>query len=184
MDLQFSEICYVVRDFRKTIAQWTKLTGAGPFYSMTSDPLQDRIYRGRPATDRFIASVGFMGTTLMEFIQPLDDEPSIFQEVLRKRGEAIHHVYPRMRVLTPEEYDAQVAHYVNAGYPAVASAYMPGIGRNHFFDAMDDCGVFFEVVEIQSGLYQKLVDIYQAHLSWDGRRPFRDFLAAEVLESH
>ena len=144
MNPEFTEICYVVRNFEASIMRWAKLTGAGPFYSMDSTLIPERTYRGQPATDRFTAAVGFMGSTLMEFIQPHDNEPSIFQEVLQKKGEAIQHIYPRMRVLTAKEYDEQCAHYEKAGYKVASTAFMPGIGRNHFFDALDDFGFFLK----------------------------------------
>src|SRR3546814_16101786 len=59
----------------------------------------------------------FSGTTCIELVQPTNDQPSIFREVLDRHGEgAVHHHYPKIRCLTAPEYDALCASYRTLGY--------------------------------------------------------------------
>lgn len=176
MSYNFTQICYSVRDYKKATENWVRVTGAGPFYLVHSDVLKNPIYRGQPAQDRFTSAMGFAGDTLIEFVQPLNDEPSIYQEVLQSRGDmAVNHVYPRLRPLSPEEYDAQYAAYVEAGYESALSFTIDGIGRNDFFDATRDFGCFFELLEIQPDTYEMLLRMHRSHLEWNGERIIRDF---------
>ena len=183
MEYRFTEICHVARDYEKAIGHWKKVVGAGPFYLFRSDALRDPVYRGGPAEDRFIAALGFSGDTLIEFVQPLNDAPSIYQEVLRNRGDlAVHHIDPCIRPLDAEEFDAQCAAYAAAAYEPALNFRIKGIGRNTFFDATRDFGLFFEVLEIDEANYAMVKRMHRSHLEWDGPQPTRDFsdLASEI----
>ena len=88
-----TEICYVTTDLTRAIERWAQDLGAGPFFTLTIPAdFGTRTYRGRPAQDSFSAALGFCGSTLVEFVQPLNDRPSVFREVLDERGDlAAHH---------------------------------------------------------------------------------------------
>lgn len=176
MPHQFTQLAFVVRDLEKTVAHWVGATGAGPFYLVHSEILDQPLYRGQPTRDRFTAAMGFLGDTLMEFIMPLNDEPSIHQEVLQARGEGLQHIYPRLMPLTAAEYDAQYAEYVAAGYAPGLTAMIPGIGRNAFFDATADLGCFIELLEINPETYAMLEKMHATHRAWDRQNPMREFL--------
>ena len=95
-----TKFCFVTHDLEKAVQQWAEGVKAGPFYVMASAAgfFGERSYRGSPARDNFKAALGFSGNTLIEFIEPTNDEPSVFQEVLTTKGDmAVHHVYPDMR---------------------------------------------------------------------------------------
>ena len=94
-----TEICYVTTDLTRAIERWAQDLGAGPFFTLTIPAnFGTRTYRGRPAEDSFIAALGFCGSTLVEFVQPLNDRPSVFREVLDERGDlAAHHIRRRHR---------------------------------------------------------------------------------------
>ncbi len=176
-----SEICFVSHDARRFIANWAAAYGAGPFFAMTMPAEIEHDYRGAPGKDSFMAALGFMGTTLIEVIQPLDDMPSVFREVLDAKGEgAKHHVMPSIRTLSPADFDALCAHYDTQGFTRALSLTPPGMGRNILFDAVETTGVFVEVLEVSEFVYGLLEQMYAAHLAQPGDPVMREF--AELMK--
>lgn len=172
------EVCYVTHDIERAVKHWAEILKAGPFYILNNDAgFGQRTYRGAPAKDSFRAAIGFLGNTMIEFIQPTDDEPSVFQEVLKTQGEmAVHHVYPDIRPLNAAEYDAMHSRYTDLGYVAALEMVLPGLGRCTLFDAREELGVFVELLEISAQVYASLENMHTAHVNWDGSRPLRDFM--------
>jgi hypothetical protein len=172
-----TEICYVTTDLTGAIERWAQDLGAGPFFTLTIPAdFGTRIYRGGPARDSFSAALGFCGSTLVEFVQPLNDRPSVFREVLDERGDlAAHHIYPNIRPVTGAEFDRLRAGYEQAGYPAALDMVLPGLGRNILFDARARLGVFIELLEVSPPMYAGVEKMLSTHQSWDGSRPIRDF---------
>ena len=177
-----TEICYVTTDLPGAVHRWAESLGAGPFFSLTIPAeFGARIYRGSPADDSFAAALGFCGTSLIEFVQPLDDRPSVFREVLEERGDfAIHHVYPNIRPITAPEFDEQRARYELAGFAAALDMVLPGLGRNVLFDARPKLGVFIELLEVSPAMFAGVERMLEAHQSWDGSRPMREFAETMV----
>lgn len=173
-----TEVCYVTDDLDRAIARWTDGVKAGPFYVMTmAADFGTRTYRGAPAKDSFKAALGFSGNTLLEFIQPMNDEPSVFQEVLKAKGDlAVHHIMPDIRPMSAADYDALRDRYLDLGYVAAIDMFLPGLGRNILFDARDQLGVFVELLEVSPAMYTGLENMHAAHVGWDGQRPQRDFM--------
>ena len=173
-----TEVCYVTHDIERAIERWAEAFKAGPFYVMTSAAdFGERSYRGAPAKDSFKAALGFSGDTLIEFIQPTNDEPSVFQEVLKTKGDmAVHHVYPDVRPLSGAEYDSMRNRYLELGYVAALDMVLPILGRCALFDAREQLGVFVELMEGSPDVYASLGNIRAAHLNWDGHRPRREFM--------
>jgi hypothetical protein len=177
-----TEICYVTNDLPGAVHRWAESLGAGPFFSLTIPAeFGTRIYRGSPADDSFAAALGFCGTSLIEFVQPLDQRPSVFREVLEERGDlAVHHVYPNIRPLAAAEFDTERARYERAGFAAALDMVLPGLGRNVLFDARHKLGVFVELLEVSPPMYAGVERMLSAHQSWNGVRPLRDF--AETMQ--
>jgi len=168
------QVCYVTRDIEKAIQKWSTI-GAGPFFVLDSLELKNRRYRGGEAKDEIIVAVGNIGATMIELVQPLNDAPSIFQEILAEKGESIHHLCPGIKPLSAAAYDAQYSHYVSVGYEPVLTFEVEGVGRNAFFDARDAFGCFLELVEYSESAYRTVEAIMDKHLRWDGARPRRPF---------
>jgi hypothetical protein len=175
----YSQVCYVVRDIEEAAHRWTSTTGAGPWFVFEA-AAQDKLYRGRTGTDRSLAALAALGGMSIELYQPLDDEPSIINEILDSRGEGFHHVHPRISGLSGATYDARCAEYERKGLEVAMSCTFPGIGRAAFYDALDTIGGFIEVLELGAA-YPVMDVIAGAHQGWDGERPMRtldDALAA------
>lgn len=171
-----TELCYVTHDLESAIKRWAEGPKAGPFFVHTV-PADggERTYRGGPAKDSFMSAVGLCGNTLIELVQPTNDEPSVFQEVLQTKGEmAAHHVCPSMRELGAAEFDATYNEYVDLGYVPASEMVVPFIGRYCLFDAREQLGLFIELAEFSPELFAGLEAMRAVHLNWDGDRPQRD----------
>ena len=81
-----TQTAYVVRDIERHAAEWTRLTGAGPWFTLAPE-LANMVYRGHSTQAKYRLAMAFVGATMLELIQPLDEEPSIFREILDERGE-------------------------------------------------------------------------------------------------
>ena len=175
-----TKVCYVTHDLDRAIARWAEGFRAGPFYVMNhaADP-DARTYRGGPANDSLIAGLGFCANTLIEFIQPTNEEPSVYQEVLREKGDmALHHIYPDMRSLSEAEYETTLKHYLSLGYEVALDAVMPTGGHVLQLDALEKIGSFVELFQCPPQVFVSLENMRAAHFNWDGQRPRRDFMEA------
>ncbi|ALR19340.1 VOC family protein [Sphingobium baderi] len=174
-----TEICFVTENIEAAVDRWAKTTGAGPFIVMAFEPSPGNRYRGEPAEDAFRAAIGFLGTTLIELLQPANAAPSIIREVLDVKGEgALHHIYPSIKPLDAAAYDAQCEAYRASGFVEALSLHLPGMGRNAFFDARDTIGCFLEVLEFDRIAYDAITErLHALHLNWNGEEPLRSIEA-------
>jgi hypothetical protein len=165
-----TQVCYVVRDREAAMAKWINLYGAGPFFT-AEFKLGGHEYRGRPATVDVRVGLAYSSSLNIELLQPMQDGPSIYHEVLDTRGEGIHHFWRRSH-----DFDAEIARFDAAGCPVVAGGPIPGIGKSYFVDTLATLGVFTEIQELSDAVYVALDEMHAAHLAWDGRTdPIRPY---------
>jgi len=176
-----SEFAYLTRDLQASAQHWADSTRAGPFFLMHAPPEFHMRYRGVPGRETTLVAVGFLGTSLIELLQPTNDAPSIFRDVLEEKGEVFHHIAPNLRALSPAEFDALHASYLAAGLELVSDCNVAPVGRTAFFDARATMGIFIELAEFREGSFDILNRMYDAHIAWDGSRPLRD--VAELFAS-
>ena len=156
---------------------------AGPFFILKLPPLK-KTYRGRTVCDTFEAAISFVGRTSLEIIQPMNNDPSMFREVLDKKGEgALHHVFPDFRAMDDLEYNARRKKYADLGLAIACEFSIPDLGYNIFYDSPDGSGTFIELSQVTPQGFQICLNMYEAHRTWDGKTPFRD-IAEAVPRSH
>jgi Glyoxalase/Bleomycin resistance protein/Dioxygenase superfamily len=91
--LHISQIAVVCNDLERTMAQYTKLLGWGPWNVYRHEPprLHDTEVRGQPAEYTMLGAETHVGDMGFELLQPLEG-PSIYREWLETHGEGLHHV--------------------------------------------------------------------------------------------
>ena len=91
--LMISQVAVVVRDLEKTMEQYTKLLGWGPWNVYRHEPprLHDTIVRGERVGYTMLGAETHVGDIGFELLQPLTG-PSIYSEWLDQHGEGLHHV--------------------------------------------------------------------------------------------
>jgi hypothetical protein len=91
--LQISQIGVVCRDLERTMEQYTKLLGWGPWNVYRHEPprLHQTELHGKETEYTMIGAETHVGELGFELLQP-GAGPSIYKEWLETRGEGLHHV--------------------------------------------------------------------------------------------
>jgi methylmalonyl-CoA/ethylmalonyl-CoA epimerase len=91
--LQISQIAVVCSDLEKTMEQYTRLLGWGPWSVYRHEPprLHDTEVRGQATDYTMLGAETHVGEMGFELLQPLEG-PSIYKEWLDRHGEGLHHV--------------------------------------------------------------------------------------------
>lgn len=165
------ELCHVTADMDRAIAHWTGVLGAGPFFVFDVPAMPGQTHRGAPSSIDLRIAFGFSGGLLIELVQPLNDVPSVFREILETKGESYHHVM--LRTDFAEGRKRLEAH----GYQAAFEGSMPGGERFALFDTQGGNGGFVELMDLTEATFGPMEWLHAAHLEWDGKtEPRRDFL--------
>jgi hypothetical protein len=169
------ELCDVVADMDAAIAHWTKIVNAGPFFVGEMRFPEGHRYRGRPEVLNIRVAFGFSGGLLIELVQPLEGDRSVFTEVLQKRGPGYHHVMLR------EDYDTAHARLSAQGFEIALESTTPFGERCALFDTQHINGGFIEVMDLHITFGRLTEAMAAAHENWKGdepRRPLADLFAA------
>lgn len=161
------ETCHVVRDMDAAIAHWTGTLKAGPFFCGEMRLAEGHRNRGESAPLAIKVAFGFSGGLLIELVEPLEGDGSIFSEALAEHGPGFHHVMLR------GGYDEGRARLSAQGFPVVLETVTPLGERCAVFDTRVADGGFVEVMDLQiafEGMAQKMM---AAHEGWDGSMPER-----------
>lgn len=171
------QLCQVTHDRDRSITDWLKLYGAGPFF-VADFRLEGHHYRGQPVVAESRIGLAFCGPLLIEVAQPLGPGPSIFHEVLASGGNTVHHLWK-----AADDYDAEIARFAAEGCEVVAGGPIPGMGRQVFVDTRSRSGVFTELLELADWVYAALDFMRRAHETWDGANPVRPYPDFARLEN-
>jgi hypothetical protein len=164
----YMQLCWVVPDLESTIGHWVRTAGAGPFFVFGDLHFDDGRYRGAPAdVQPCRATIGQLGDMQIELIQPLDEEPSVYKELLDRSGPGFHHLG-----VASEDIDADVARYEKDGWTL---AFRAGVGNGEvaYLDGGPARPGMIELIEASPGLDASFTAMWRASLDWDGTDPLR-----------
>lgn len=90
---EISQVAVVVRDMKKTIENYWKMLGLGPWsiYTFAPPALTEMMVRGKPTNYSMRLAETTVGGVIIEVLEPLDG-PSIYKEFLEQKGGGPHHV--------------------------------------------------------------------------------------------
>ena len=107
----YMQLAFVVPSLEEAIEHWVRTAGAGPFFVFEELHFTESTYRGRPAdVQPCRAAIGQHGDMQIELIQPLDDSPGIWNEVVPFGQAGFHHTG-----LYCTDYEAEKAQYLASG---------------------------------------------------------------------
>lgn len=146
LDLQFTQIAWVVKDIKTAERTFREVMGIGNFSKAEIIRLKEfeGTYYGAPCDAESLVTIAYTGETFIELIQPLTGS-SIFRDYLdtNPAGGVQHIAYN-----TPvANLDNVIAQMVNKGFEVVTSVNHP-IAKIVFFDTSNDIGVFTEIMGI------------------------------------
>jgi hypothetical protein len=163
------QLAYVVADIDTAVARWLETTAAGPFFRAKFD-LTGQSYRGGQVKAAIEVALAYRDEVLIELIQPADDHPSIYHEVMQVRGPGMHHV-----MLATADIDADVARHEAAGTTLIASGRLPDFGRAVFVDTFTELGHFIEYGAWTAPVLAATEGFRSAHRNWTGADPIRPY---------
>ncbi|GGN48737.1 hypothetical protein GCM10011349_18680 [Novosphingobium indicum] len=162
------QLCWVVPDLEAAIGQWVRTTGAGPFFLFEDVHFEDGVYRGAPsdiAPHR--AAIGQYGDTQIELVQPLDDRPGVWSDVVPFGKAGFHHTG-----LYCEDYGSEREAYLSSGAEMAFEGLMMG-ARTCYIDTTPQLGYLTELITANPVAAQVFGAFKAASEDWDGSEAIR-----------
>ncbi len=119
-----AQTAFIVPDLQAAIQRWARDMRAGPFFVLPHLLAPGQVYRGVESTADVTLAMGFAGHMLIELIQPLDENPSVYRETIERRGFGFHHLG-----IACADVDAASADYQQRGYEKAYRAAVPTGGE-------------------------------------------------------
>jgi len=167
---QVVQTAYVVQDMRTAIDWWIKDGNVGPWFLLESFTGPEQRYRGQPTKADVAIAMGFAGHMMIELIQPKDNEPSVYREIVQQRGYGFHHIG-----IAVEDVEAARADYFKRGYHVAFSTPVPSGGTVYYMGDGPNAPGFVELIPASSGMDEVFTRYWRASVDWDGRDPIRPF---------
>ena len=165
------QMAYVVADLHDAMRLWSTRLRVGPWFVLEHFTGVDPLYRGQPSRADVALAMSFAGHMNIELIQPKNDAPSVYREVIERRGYGFHH----WGVAT-WSFDAAVAQYESAGYALAFGAAVPSGGRVGYMDTTAVLPGFTELIELGGAFEEVFGRFYRASIDWDGKDAIRSFI--------
>lgn len=164
------QIAYVVPDIHAAMAHWTHHLGVGPFFHFPHFALRDAEYRGEPCELDVDLALAYSGGMCFELIQQNDASPSVFREVVEKRGYGFHHW-----AVSTRDFDGLVETHRARGNSLALYGVADVGARAGYVDTFDDLGGMIELIELRPEVEQLFTVVRDAANAWDGHDPVRGF---------
>src|SRR5690242_9431130 len=160
---QVVQTAYVVQDIRASMYWWQKDGGVGPFFLLDSFTGSEQRYRGQPTKADVSIAMGFAGHMMIELIQPKDDEPSVYKEIIDQRGWGFHHIG-----IAFEDVEAERLAYERRGYHVAFSAPVPSGGTVYYMGEGAGAPGFVELIPATPGTDEMFTRYWRASVDWNG----------------
>jgi hypothetical protein len=167
---QIVQTAYVVKDMRRSIDWWINDGKAGPFFLLDSFTGPEQRYRGNPTKADVAIAMGFAGHMMIELIQPKDNEPSVYREVIQARGYGFHHIG-----IAVEDVEAARKAYHGRGYHDAFTTPVPSGGTVYYMGDGPDAPGFVELIPATVDTDEMFTRYWKASVDWDGGDPVRKF---------
>jgi len=162
------QYAYTVEDIDAEIARQIEVFGIGPWFKLGPFTPPEARYRGQPTSMSITIARAFAGTTMMELVAQHDDSPSVYREVIDRRGHGFHHF-----AITTDDMDAEIARLSARGYAVCFEDRVPSGGRVTYVDATTDLPGMVEIIEMTPAQEAKFAAFSHAATTWDGTDPVR-----------
>lgn len=164
------QMAYVVADLRAAIDDWIRRLHVGPWFVLDHFTGIDPVYRGGPSRADVAIAMSFAGHMNIELIQPHDNQPSVYKEVIDIRGYGFHHWGVATATLADD-----IQRYEVMGMELAFRAGVPTGGEVAYFDTHGAMPGMIELIETSPMMERAFAGFYGAALTWDGSQPIRSF---------
>jgi len=160
------QIAYVVQDIHAAIREQATRLRIGPWLLLEHFVPTWQKYRGRPTELDASIAISFSGTMMFELIQQHNDVPSVFRDVVSRRGYGLHHL-----AVSSRDFEADCARYRASGYEPVFEAAAEGGLRVAYFDTGATLSAMLEIMDMPPELESRWASLQAQCADWDGREP-------------
>jgi hypothetical protein len=164
-------MAYVVLDIHRAMEQWVSKLKVGPWFLLPNFTGIEPQYRGEPSRAEVSLAMSFAGHMNVELIQPNNDAPSVYGEVLETRGPGFHHFG-----VATANFDRDMERYRAAGHELAFFLRVPSGGRVAYMDTTAQLPGFVELIELGGAFEPVFNSFYRATIGWDGKDPVRSFI--------
>ena len=165
------QMAYVVKDIHAAMGEWVSKLHVGPWFLLDHFTGEQPLYRGQPSKADVSLAMAFAGHMNIELIQPHNDAPSVYRELIDARGYGFHH-WGR----ATDQFDRDVEHYRQAGHEIGFICRVPSGGRVAYMDTTKQLPGFVELIELGGAFEAVFSRFYRASIGWDGAEPVRSFI--------
>ena len=169
-DKGIMQMAYVVKDLRAAIDEWVKRLNVGPWFVLDHFTGVDPVYRGAPSKADITLAMSFAGHMNIELIQPNDDHPSVYKELIDKSGYGFHHWG-----IASADFAGDLKRYEAMGMEVAFRLGVPTGGEVAYLDTNGKLPGYVELIETSPGMERAFGGFYGAALTWDGSNPVRSF---------
>lgn len=130
---------WLVNDLDTAIRKWSTTFGAGPFVKAPHHRCDTFTYRGTNAEADVSYAFGYLGDTMIQFIQQHDDTPSIYRDMYAAGQEGYHH-----QAILVSDFEGEYQRLVDLGFEPACRLYADGVDAA-YFDTRELNGAFTEI---------------------------------------
>ena len=167
---QVMQMAYVVHDIRSAMDWWVRNCNVGPWFLLESFTGPEQRFRGQPTTADISIAMSFAGHMNIELIQPKDSRPSVYNEIITRRGHGFHHLG-----IAVSDVEAERAAYEKRGYKVAFSTPVPSGGVVYYMDDDRNEPGFIELIPATAGMDEMFTRYWKAAVDWKGENPIRPF---------
>jgi catechol 2,3-dioxygenase-like lactoylglutathione lyase family enzyme len=145
-----AQIAIVVKDLDKTVEQYYKVFGIGPwqFYTYEQPLVKKMSYKGQPAVHKNRLALSYFGNSRIELIEVLEGD-SVYKDHIAKHGFGVQHLgflVDDMSIALKQAKDAGLAMLQDgSGFG------LDGDGHYAYLDSEEQFGVMIELIQRPKG---------------------------------
>ena len=130
---------YLVNNLEEAAKKWNAIYGAGPFVFSPHHQCDKFEYRNTNQEADVSYAFGYVGDTMIQFIEQHDETPSIYRDMYKRGEEGFHHI----GVLV-SDFDAELEKLLSYGFDLACRLYADGVDAA-YVDTRKLNGVFTEL---------------------------------------
>lgn len=133
------QYAYFVQSIDAAAEKWAKAFGAGPFFMARHHRCEEFTYRGTSVEADVSYAFGYLGDTMIQFIEQHDDQPSIYRDMYCDGEEGFHHI-----AYLVSDFAAERQRWLDMGYALATELYADEVNAA-YFDTRSLNGGFTEI---------------------------------------
>jgi hypothetical protein len=130
---------YLVEDLDRSIREWNRLFGAGPFVVAEHHRTDRFDYRGTDHEADVSYAFGYLGDLMIQFIVQHDDTPSIYRDMYAPGEYGFHHA-----AYLVHDFEAEFDRLTGLGFECATRLFADGVDAA-YFDTRYVTGGFTEI---------------------------------------